>query len=66
MNAARRVAARSCARSQGMELQSLPKPVNVAALRICFMNLSKTAMGLPVMRIRGGIVVDAVAEQHRS
>jgi len=49
-----------------MELQSLPKPVNLAALRICFMNLSKTAMGLPVMRIRGGIVVDAVAEQHRS
>src|SRR5512144_2538177 len=44
MNAARRIAARSCARSLGIELQSLPKPVDLAALRICFANLGKTAM----------------------
>jgi hypothetical protein len=34
MNAARRIAARSYARSLGIELQSLPKPVDLAALRI--------------------------------
>ena len=66
MNAARRVAARSHARSLGIELQSLPKPVDLAALRICLANLGKTAMGLPVMHIWGGVIVDAVAEQHRS
>jgi two-component system, chemotaxis family, chemotaxis protein CheY len=66
MNAARRIAARSYARSLGMELQSLPKPVDLAALRICLANLSKIAMGLPVMHIWGGIVVDGVTEQHRS
>ena len=66
MNAARRIAARSYARSLGIELQSLPKPVDLAALRICLANLSKTAKGLPVMHIWGGIVVDGVAERHRS
>jgi two-component system, chemotaxis family, chemotaxis protein CheY len=66
MNAARRVAARSYARSLGIELQSLPKPVDLAALRICFANLCKTAMGLPVMHTWGGIAVDGVAERHRS
>jgi two-component system chemotaxis response regulator CheY len=66
MNAARRIAARSYARSLGIELQSLPKPADLAALRICFANLSKTAKGLPVMHIWGGIVVDGVAERHRS
>jgi two-component system chemotaxis response regulator CheY len=66
MNAARRIAARSHARSLGIELQSLPKPVDLAALRICLANLGKTAMGLPVMHIWGGVIVDGVAEQHRS
>jgi two-component system chemotaxis response regulator CheY len=66
MNAARRIAARSCARSLGMELQSLPKPVDLAALRICLANLCKTALGLPVMHIWGGVVVDGEAERHRS
>jgi CheY-like chemotaxis protein len=66
MNAARRIAARSYARSLGIELQSLPKPVDLAALRICLANLGKTAMGLPVMHIWGGVIVDGVAEQHRS
>jgi two-component system chemotaxis response regulator CheY len=66
MNAARRIAARSHARSLGIELQSLPKPVDLAALRICLANLCKTAKGLPVMHIWGGVVVDGVTEQHRS
>ena len=66
MNAARRIAARSYARSLRIELQSLPKPVDVAALRVCLANLSKTAMGLPVRHIWGGVVVESVTEQHRS
>jgi DNA-binding response OmpR family regulator len=66
MNAPRRIEARSLARSLGVELQSLPKPVDLAALRICLANLCKTAMGLPVMHTWGGIVVDGVTEQHRS
>lgn len=66
MNAARRIAARSYARSLGIELQSLPKPVDLAALRICLANLCKTALGLPVMHIWGGVGVDAVTERHRS
>jgi two-component system chemotaxis response regulator CheY len=65
-NAARRLAARTYARSLGIELQSLPKPVDLAALRICLANLSKTAMGLPVTHTWGGIVVDGEAERHRS
>jgi two-component system chemotaxis response regulator CheY len=40
--------------------------VDLAALRICLANLGKTAMGLPVMHTWGGIVVDGVAERHRS
>jgi two-component system chemotaxis response regulator CheY len=41
-NAARRIAARSYARSLEMELQSLPKPLDLAALRLFFANLCKT------------------------
>jgi two-component system, chemotaxis family, chemotaxis protein CheY len=66
MNAARRIAARSCARSLGIELRSLPKPVDLAALRICLANLCKTVKGLPVMHTWGGVKVDSVAEQHRT
>ncbi len=65
-DAARRTEARAFARSLGMELQSLPKPVDFAALRICLANLCKTAKGLPVMHIWGGVQVDGEAEQHRT
>ena len=65
MDASRRIAARSFARSLGVNLQSLPKPVDLAALRICLANLSKTAMGLPVMHTWGGVAADGVAERHR-
>src|SRR5438270_377910 len=66
MDASHRSAARSYARSLGIDLQSLPKPVDLAALRICLANLGKTAMGLPVMHTWGGIAVEGVAERHRS
>jgi two-component system chemotaxis response regulator CheY len=61
----RRIEARAGARSLGIELQSLPKPLDFAALRICLANLRKTAKGLPVMHIWGGVQVDSEAEQHR-
>jgi two-component system, chemotaxis family, chemotaxis protein CheY len=66
MAAAHRSAARSYAKSLGVDLQSLPKPVDLAALRICLANLGKTAMGLPVIHTWGGVVADGVAARHRS
>lgn len=66
MDAPRRSAARSFARSVGIELQSLPKPLDLAALRISLANLSKTAMGLPAIHTWGGVVSDAIVERHRA
>jgi two-component system chemotaxis response regulator CheY len=66
MDAAHRSAARSYGRSLGIVLQSLPKPVDLAALRICLANLGKTAMGLPVVHTWGGVAADSVTERHRS
>ncbi|MGJ5182078.1 response regulator [Bradyrhizobium oligotrophicum] len=66
MDAARRIAARLYARSLGIDLQSLPKPVDLAALRIFLANLGKTALGLPVVHTWGGVAADGVAAKHRS
>jgi two-component system, chemotaxis family, chemotaxis protein CheY len=66
MDAARRTGARLYARSLGIDLQSLPKPVDLAALRICLANLGKTALGLPVVHTWGGVAADSVAAKHRS
>jgi two-component system, chemotaxis family, chemotaxis protein CheY len=66
MDAARRIAARSYARSLGIELQSLPKPIDLAALRISLANLCKTAKGLPITHIWGGVMADRLMEKHRS
>jgi two-component system, chemotaxis family, chemotaxis protein CheY len=66
MDATHRSAARSYAKSLGIDLQSLPKPVDLAALRICLANLAKTAMGLPVVHTWGGVAAEGVAERHRS
>ncbi|MDE2376918.1 response regulator [Bradyrhizobium sp.] len=66
MDAPRRSAARSFARSVGIELQSLPKPLDLAALRISLANLSKTAMGLPAIHTWGGVATDAIVERHRA
>ena len=65
-DAARRAAARSYGRSLGIDLQSLPKPLDLAALRVCLANLCKTALGLPVMHTWGGIAAAGVAARHRS
>lgn len=65
MDASRRIAARSYARSLGIDLQSLPKPVDLAALRIYLANLAKAAMGLPVTHTWGGVAADGVVERHR-
>ena len=66
MDGKRRSAARSFARSVGIELQSLPKPLDLAALRISLANLGKTAMGLPVIHTWGGVATDAIVERHRT
>ncbi|WP_257170696.1 response regulator [Bradyrhizobium sp. SRS-191] len=66
MDAARRIAARLYARSLGIDLQSLPKPVDLAALRIYLANLGKTALGLPVVHTWGGVAAEGVAAKHRS
>lgn len=66
MDAAKRIEARLFARSLGIDLQSLPKPVDLAALRICLANLGKTALGLPVVHTWGGVAAESVAAKHRS
>jgi two-component system chemotaxis response regulator CheY len=66
MDAKRRSGARSFARSVGIELQSLPKPLDLAALRICLANLGKAAMGLPAIHTWGGVATDAIVERHRA
>lgn len=66
MDGRRRSAARNFARSVGIELQSLPKPLDLAALRISLANLGKTAMGLPAIHTWGGVVADAIVERHRA
>ena len=66
MDAPRRSAARSYARSVGIELQSLPKPLDLAALRISLANLGKTTMGLPAIHTWGGVASDAIVERHRA
>ncbi|MBV9558973.1 MAG: response regulator [Bradyrhizobium sp.] len=65
MESARRSAARLYARSLGIDLQSLPKPLDLAALRICLANLGKAAMGLPIRHTWGGIATEDVVAPHR-
>lgn len=65
MDAQRRTTARAYARFLGIDLQSLPKPLDLAALRICLANLSKAAMGLPTMHTWGGVAAGAIVERHR-
>lgn len=65
-DASRRSAARLYAKSIGVDLQSLRKPIDVSALRVYFANLGKTALGLPVVHSWGGVAADSVAAEHRS
>jgi two-component system chemotaxis response regulator CheY len=56
MTAQRRSASRLLARSLGMELlQSFPKPVDLAALRISLANLRSSVSGLPVVHSWGEV-----------
>jgi len=66
MDAARRIAARLYARSLGIEMQRLPKPVDLAALRIPSSISARPRPGLPVIHAWGGVAAESVAEKHRS
>ncbi|MGC2083131.1 MAG: response regulator [Bradyrhizobium sp.] len=65
VDSTRRSAARLYARSLGIDLHSLPKPIDMAALRIFLANLAKTTLGLPVVHTWGGVAADRVAAKHR-
>jgi two-component system chemotaxis response regulator CheY len=66
MDSARRSAARLYARSLGIDLHSLPKPIDLAALRIFLANLTKTTLGLPVVHTWGGVAAERVTAKHRA
>jgi two-component system chemotaxis response regulator CheY len=66
MDSARRSAARLFARSLGIDLHGLPKPIDLAALRFFLANLAETALGLPVVHTWGGVAADGVAARHRT
>lgn len=62
----RRSAARTYARSLGIEAQGLPKPVDLASLRVCLANLGKDIQGLPAIHDWGGAFVGRTKEAHRA
>jgi two-component system chemotaxis response regulator CheY len=56
MNSERRHASRALARSLGMDLlQSFPKPIDLAALRISLANLRSNVAGLPIVHSWGEV-----------
>ncbi len=65
-DAARRSSARAYARRMGIETLGLPKPVDLASLRICLANLSKDLRGLPAVHAWGGTASDQVIGYHRT
>ena len=65
MNAGQRTAARAHARLHGIQLRSLPKPLDLSALRVCLADLAKLEKGLPAAHVWGGIKVGHEHEQHR-
>jgi two-component system, chemotaxis family, chemotaxis protein CheY len=62
----RRSAARAYARTLGIEAQGLPKPVDLASLRVCLANLGKDIQGLPAIHDWGGAFVGRTKEAHRA
>lgn len=66
MDAPQRIAARQHGRLHGIELRSLPKPVDLSALRVCLADLAAHARDLPAAHIWGGIEVNHEHERHRS
>lgn len=65
MDAQQRSAARAHARLQGIELRSLPKPLDLSALRVCLADLTSQARDLPPAHMWGGINVSHEYERHR-
>ena len=65
MNAPQRTAARTHARLNNIDLRSLPKPLDLSALRVCLADFAKLAKGLPAAHMWGGIRVGHEHEQHR-
>ncbi|TKW78672.1 MAG: response regulator [Bradyrhizobium icense] len=66
MDAQQRIAVRQHGRLHGIELRSLPKPVDLSALRVCLADLTAQAMDLPAAHLWGGIKVRHEHERHRS
>jgi len=61
----RRSAARAYARSIGIRAQGLPKPVDLASLRVYLANLGKELQGLPAIHVWGGTATDGIVGGYR-
>jgi len=57
--------ARAYARSLGVEVQGLPKPVDLASLRVYLANLGKDSRGLPALHTWGGNAGGRVIDGYR-
>ena len=66
MDRVRREESRFMARALGIEMKSLPKPVDLAALRILLANLRYQSLGLPMIHMWGGVAVSNLADDHRN
>ncbi|HEY8334054.1 MAG TPA: response regulator [Tardiphaga sp.] len=66
MDRVRREESRFMARALGIEMKSLPKPVDLAALRVLLANLRYQSLGLPMIHMWGGVAVSNLADDHRN
>ncbi|HLG80968.1 MAG TPA: response regulator [Bradyrhizobium sp.] len=62
----RRSAARATAKFLGIATQSLPKPVDLASLRVCLANLGKGLSDLPALHAWGGAAMEQTLEGFRA
>jgi two-component system, chemotaxis family, chemotaxis protein CheY len=62
----RRSAARAAAKFLGIATQSLPKPVDLASLRVCLANLGKGLSDLPALHAWGGAAMEQTLEGYRA
>lgn len=62
----RRSAAREFARRLGIGTRSLPKPVDLASLRVCLANLGKGLSDLPALHAWGGAAMEQTLQIHRT
>ena len=65
MDRVRREESRFLARALGIEMKSLPKPVDLGALRVLLANLRYQSLGLPMIHMWGGVAVNSLADDHR-